>query len=137
MLDSKLRLIVLNTNYYFNNNGTSPYSSISDPVGQFSWFSDTLAKSNALGQKVLIIGHVPPGVYGRSVYNITEKRWFFDSFNEQYIAIIRSYCSTIIGQLFGHEHEGMCCKNYKVTLNVYRWVQIVFQGKFFNVKRNV
>jgi len=105
MADTNLRLIVLNTNYYFNSTNSSAYTTVVDPVNQFAWFRDTLKRTAQLGQQALIVGHVPPGVYARSVFKGTETKWFYNSRNEQYIAIIREYCDTIVGQLFGHEHE--------------------------------
>ena len=49
--------------------------------------------------QVLIVGHVPPGVYGRFEVN-----WFRPSFNKKFVSLLREHHSVIVAAIFGHEH---------------------------------
>jgi len=50
--------------------------------------------------QVLIVGHVPPGVMGRS-RNIS---WMRPSFNQRFVDLLRHYHNNIVAAIFGHEH---------------------------------
>lgn len=74
---------MLNTNYYYYATNSSENVSkahvnlqlgcptywpqftryMSDPMGQFEWLNSTLQNCTQLGEKALLVGHVPPGVF--------------------------------------------------------------------------
>jgi sphingomyelin phosphodiesterase acid-like 3 len=106
LIEPGLRILVLNTNLYYNVKRQYPYTmNMSDPANQFMWMESVLNSSRANNEKVLIVGHVPPGMFERAAGFVVKEGWFYDKFNERYVSIIRSHCNTIVGQLFGHEHS--------------------------------
>jgi len=50
--------------------------------------------------QVLIVGHVPPGVFGRG----SGVSWMRPAFNERFVGLLRQYHSVIVAAIFGHEH---------------------------------
>jgi len=50
--------------------------------------------------QVLIVGHVPPGVFGRC-RNIS---WLRPQFNKKLVDVLRQYDNVIVATVFGHEH---------------------------------
>nr|XP_028598576.1 acid sphingomyelinase-like phosphodiesterase 3b isoform X2 [Podarcis muralis] len=92
------RMIVLNTNLYYDNNNQT--SSLEDPGGQFLWLEDMLTKAAEAGEKVYIIGHVPPGFFEKK----RGKPWFREHFNQRYTKIIQKLHGVIVAQFFGHHH---------------------------------
>jgi len=91
MVEGNLRLISLNMNYGNPSNWWLWIKS-EDPAGQLQWFADTLAKAEEAGEKVHVIGHLPP---------CHTLKWF--SYN--YYRIINRFYKTITGQFFGHTHH--------------------------------
>uniref|UniRef100_A0A8D0B2A7 Sphingomyelin phosphodiesterase acid like 3B n=1 Tax=Salvator merianae TaxID=96440 RepID=A0A8D0B2A7_SALMN len=92
------RMIVLNTNLYYENNNQT--GSMEDPAGQFHWLEDILTNASKAGEKVYIIGHVPPGFFEKK----RGKPWFREHFNQRYIEIIQKHHGVIMAQFFGHHH---------------------------------
>ncbi|XP_061452609.1 acid sphingomyelinase-like phosphodiesterase 3b [Rhineura floridana] len=92
------RMIVLNTNLYYENNNQT--ISLEDPGGQFHWLEDMLTKASDAGEKVYIIGHVPPGFFEKK----RGKPWFREHFNRRYTEIIQKHHGVIVAQFFGHHH---------------------------------
>lgn len=96
-----LRLVVLNTqwqdplNFFLYRNGSDH-----DPAGQLKWLTETLTMSENLGEKVYILGHIPPGIADRKF--TPESR---NTFNVQYEAIVERFSRTIVFQTFGHTHK--------------------------------
>ncbi|XP_043560025.1 acid sphingomyelinase-like phosphodiesterase 3b [Chiloscyllium plagiosum] len=93
------RMIVLNTNFYYNKNALTV--DLSDPAGQLQWFDETLSRASTAGEKVYIIGHVPPGFFEKK----RGTHWFQEKFNKRYIEIIQKHSQVIAGQFFGHQHR--------------------------------
>jgi len=91
MVEGNLRLISLNMNYG-NPSNFWLWVKSEDPAGQLQWFADTLAKAEEAGEKVHVIGHIPP---------CQCLKWF--SYN--YYRIINRFYKTITGQFFGHTHN--------------------------------
>ncbi|XP_032084316.1 acid sphingomyelinase-like phosphodiesterase 3b [Thamnophis elegans] len=94
----KRRIIVLNTNLYYDRNNRS--MSLEDPGNQFRWLETLLAKASETGEKVYIIGHVPPGIFEKK----RGKPWFRKDFNQRYTEIIQKHHAVIAAQFFGHHH---------------------------------
>ncbi|GCB75577.1 hypothetical protein scyTo_0015344 [Scyliorhinus torazame] len=93
------RMIILNTNLYYKSNALTEY--LSDPAGQFQWFDDILSRASTAGEKVYIIGHVPPGFFEKK----RGTHWFQEHFNKRYIEIVKKHSQVIAGQFFGHQHR--------------------------------
>ncbi|KAG8453104.1 hypothetical protein GDO86_004787, partial [Hymenochirus boettgeri] len=86
----KLRLVSLNMNFCALENFWLLIN-YTDPAGQLKWLVDILQEAENQGDKVHIIGHIPPG--------LCLKSWSWN-----YYRIVNRYESTITGQFFGHTH---------------------------------
>ncbi|XP_054161041.1 sphingomyelin phosphodiesterase-like [Oppia nitens] len=87
-----LRIIVLNTNYCSRLNFWLMYD-LDDPGAQLKWLAAELFKASQLGQRVHIIGHIPPD------NTQCTSHWVYN-----YLRIVHKYNQTIVGQFFGHTH---------------------------------
>ncbi|KAL0994951.1 hypothetical protein UPYG_G00129820 [Umbra pygmaea] len=85
-----LRVISLNMNFCARENYWLLVNS-TDPANQLQWLVQILQTSEDQGEKVHIIGHIPPGLC-------------LSSWSWNYYHIINRYESTITGQFFGHTH---------------------------------
>lgn len=85
-----LRLISLNMNFCSRENFWLLINS-TDPAGQLQWLVEELQAAENRGDKVHIIGHIPPGHCLKS--------WSWN-----YYKIIARYENTLAGQFFGHTH---------------------------------
>ncbi|XP_003465367.1 sphingomyelin phosphodiesterase [Cavia porcellus] len=85
-----LRLISLNMNFCSRENFWLLINS-TDPAGQLQWLIGELQAAEDRGDKVHIIGHIPPGHCLKS--------WSWN-----YYRIVSRYENTLAGQFFGHTH---------------------------------
>ncbi|KPP70268.1 sphingomyelin phosphodiesterase-like [Scleropages formosus] len=85
-----LRVVSLNMNFCARENFWLMINS-TDPADQLQWLIGILQEAENKGEKVHIIGHIPPG--------LCLKSWSWN-----YYRIINRYESTIMGQFFGHTH---------------------------------
>ncbi|KAJ1075747.1 hypothetical protein K5549_020056, partial [Capra hircus] len=85
-----LRLISLNMNFCSRENFWLLINS-TDPAGQLQWLVGELQAAEDRGDKVHIIGHIPPGHCLKS--------WSWN-----YYRIVERYENTLAGQFFGHTH---------------------------------
>ncbi|XP_068188085.1 sphingomyelin phosphodiesterase [Antennarius striatus] len=85
-----LRVVSLNMNYCARENFWLMVNS-TDPANQLQWLIHILQASEDKGEKVHIIGHIPPGLC-------------LGSWSWNYYHIVNRYESTITGQFFGHTH---------------------------------
>ncbi|KAM4701966.1 acid sphingomyelinase-like phosphodiesterase 3b [Discoglossus pictus] len=92
------RVIVLNTNLYYDSNSLT--ANMEDPGDQFQWLENELTRASQFGEKVYIVGHVPPGYFEKK----RGKPWFRENFNKRYVEIIQKHYGVIQGQFFGHHH---------------------------------
>ncbi|XP_012666852.1 acid sphingomyelinase-like phosphodiesterase 3b [Otolemur garnettii] len=92
------RIVVLNTNLYYSSNEQT--AGMADPSQQFQWLEDVLTNASRAGERVYIIGHVPPGFFEKK----PNKAWFREDFNEKYLKVIQKHHRIIAGQFFGHHH---------------------------------
>ncbi|XP_033758813.1 acid sphingomyelinase-like phosphodiesterase 3b [Pecten maximus] len=95
--DHGIRIVALNTNLYYTSDKLT--ANLTDPAGQFAWLETLLTNSSVNNEKVLITGHVPPGVV-----DTMSKPWMYQHFNKKMNDIILKYSDVIIGLHFGHEH---------------------------------
>ncbi|XP_062983832.1 sphingomyelin phosphodiesterase [Elgaria multicarinata webbii] len=85
-----LRLVSLNMNFCSEANFWLLINS-TDPAGQLQWLVDVLQRAEASGEKVHIIGHIPPS------HCLHAWSW-------NYYRIINRFEGTVAGQFFGHTH---------------------------------
>lgn len=85
-----LRLVSLNMNFCARENFWLMVNS-TDPANQLQWLVQILQSSEDKGEKVHIIGHIPPGLC-------------LGSWSWNYYHIVNRYEGTITGQFFGHTH---------------------------------
>uniref|UniRef100_UPI00398EAFBA sphingomyelin phosphodiesterase n=1 Tax=Pristiophorus japonicus TaxID=55135 RepID=UPI00398EAFBA len=85
-----LRLVSLNMNFCSHENFWLLVNS-TDPAGQLQWLIGILQEAENSGDKVHIIGHIPPG--------LCMKVWSWN-----YYRIVNRYEGTIAAQFFGHTH---------------------------------
>ncbi|XP_015672780.1 sphingomyelin phosphodiesterase [Protobothrops mucrosquamatus] len=85
-----LRLVSLNMNFCSEANFWLLINS-TDPAGQLQWLVGVLQRAEESGEKVHIIGHIPPSHCLRS--------WGWN-----YYRIINRFEGTVAGQFFGHTH---------------------------------
>uniref|UniRef100_A0A3Q3J3G6 Saposin B-type domain-containing protein n=1 Tax=Monopterus albus TaxID=43700 RepID=A0A3Q3J3G6_MONAL len=85
-----LRVVSLNMNFCTPGNFWLMVNS-TDPANQLQWLVHILQASEDKGEKVHIIGHIPPGLC-------------LDSWSRNYYHIVNRYESTVAGQFFGHTH---------------------------------
>ncbi|XP_057330103.1 sphingomyelin phosphodiesterase isoform X2 [Microplitis mediator] len=86
------RILSVNMNYCNNKNWWLLLNS-TDPVSELQWLVYELQGAEMNGEKVHIIGHIPPG------HSDCLKIW-----SRNYYHIINRYESTIAAQFFGHTH---------------------------------
>ncbi|XP_069737768.1 sphingomyelin phosphodiesterase [Phaenicophaeus curvirostris] len=85
-----LRVVSLNMNFCSQANFWLLVNS-TDPAGQLHWLGGVLAEAESRGEKVHIIGHIPPGHCLRA--------WSWN-----YYRIVNRFEGTIAAQFFGHTH---------------------------------
>ncbi|OXB61865.1 hypothetical protein ASZ78_004571 [Callipepla squamata] len=96
--DTRGRVIVLNTNLYYDQNEQT--AGEEDPGGQFQWLEETLTNASKAQEMVYIVGHIPPGFFEKK----RGKAWFRSDFNERYLKIVQKHHRVIAAQFFGHHH---------------------------------
>ncbi|KAL5021122.1 hypothetical protein ScPMuIL_000277 [Solemya velum] len=92
-----IRIIALNTNLY--NKEDKETDKLSDPADQFAWLDHVLDKSEEKSEKVLIIGHIPPGVHTPGGY-----MWMNEKHARKFNEVIMKHPDVIVAMHFGHEH---------------------------------
>ena len=88
-----VKIISLNMNYCNNQNWWLLLNS-TDPADELTWLMNELQTSELINEKVLLIGHIPPGS------NDCLQVW-----SSNYYRIVNRYESTITAQFFGHTHQ--------------------------------
>ncbi|KAH9491715.1 Acid sphingomyelinase-like phosphodiesterase 3b [Bulinus truncatus] len=96
-VNPKIRLLALNTNLYYTSDKLTP--NISDPVGQFAWMENQLKEAKSNGEKVILTGHVPPGLFFPEYSD-----WYWPQFKSRFLSIIQNYYDVIVALNFGHDH---------------------------------
>ncbi|KAG0414404.1 hypothetical protein HPB47_008438 [Ixodes persulcatus] len=64
-----------------------------DPGGQLSWLIDQLLEAEEAGDKVHLIGHIPPGLPD-----------CIETWSAMFHKIIERFSETVTGQFYGHTH---------------------------------
>lgn len=103
--DQNLRIISINTNFYYQMNFVLYQRWMEyDPSGQFQWLVQQLQTAETFGQRVWIIGHIPMG--GADT--------FVDGSN-YFGQILKRYENTIAAIFFGHTHKD----EFEIAYNNY------------------
>lgn len=63
---------------------------------QVAWFRGVLGEARAAGRKVIVAGHVPPGIWGGC----------WGEFGDAYENTVADFQDVVAAQLFGHQHSG-------------------------------
>ncbi|KAJ3657922.1 hypothetical protein Zmor_009698 [Zophobas morio] len=92
LLRPGFRIISLNTNYCHTLSWWLVVNS-TDPAKELQWLIHELQEAENKGEKVHIIGHIPPGA------SDCMKVW-----SRNFNAIVQRYENTIQGQFYGHTH---------------------------------
>lgn len=87
------RVICLNTNYCTRLNPWTLFDPV-DPGEKLVWMTKELVAAESEGDKVHIIGHIPPD------NKECTQAWLFN-----YLRIIERFQDTILAQYFGHTHR--------------------------------
>ncbi|XP_029846362.2 sphingomyelin phosphodiesterase [Ixodes scapularis] len=87
-----LKIVSLNMNYCNSLNWWLLLNS-TDPADELLWLVEQLQESEIQGEKVHIIGHIPPGIGD-----------CLQVWSENYHRIISRFEDTVRGQFFGHTH---------------------------------
>lgn len=95
-----LRLICLNSNLWYAYDKL--VQNVTDPAGQFHWLELEMQKARNLSEKVILSGHVPPGVVGRTT--VASGAWMYPLFNKRLLWLLQRYSDIITSAIFGHEH---------------------------------
>ncbi|KAK2157187.1 hypothetical protein LSH36_196g05044 [Paralvinella palmiformis] len=98
MISNKLRMVVLNTNLYYDSNKLT--EAMPDPGNQLQWFDDLLNTATLHNEKVIVVAHVPPGVFEKH----RNKHWFYPYYNDLFLFLLKKH-SAIIGSVhMAHHH---------------------------------
>ncbi|XP_041971313.1 sphingomyelin phosphodiesterase-like [Aricia agestis] len=89
----KLRVISINNNVAYRNNWWVMYDP-TDAKKHLDWLVEELYKAELAGEKVHILGHIPPGVHD-----------FFYTWTREYNKIVNRFSSTIAAEFNGHVHS--------------------------------
>lgn len=95
-----LRLIGLNNNDCYIYNWWNFYS-MEGQAEQLQWFHDVLLQAEALGERVHVLAHIPPGE-GSCV-----RVWA-----REYNRVVERFKGTIVAQFYGHTHYDEFNLNY-------------------------
>lgn len=92
---SDLRIISLNTNFWYRQNFWLYEKTIEhDPSGMLTWLAGELEAAEAAGERVWVLGHMPLG----SNDAFHDQSHYFDS-------IVQRFDGTIAGLFYGHTHK--------------------------------
>ncbi|XP_046746468.1 acid sphingomyelinase-like phosphodiesterase 3b [Diprion similis] len=106
--ENRIRVIVMNTNFYVRNHIASRRP---DPARQWRWLIEELRACRIAGQKAFIVMSVPPG-FDRKSYseeNLDKGKenllvWS-NGHNRRYLRIISKFRDVVAAQFAGHRHE--------------------------------
>lgn len=94
-----VRILALNTLLYTSNDHSGDASRQKLGENQLIWLDTQLHKASEAGDKVIIIGHIPPGIQPRD----QAPQWK-DNWAVRIVSIFEKYSDVIISQFYGHFH---------------------------------
>ncbi|MEL6741322.1 MAG: metallophosphoesterase, partial [Planctomycetota bacterium] len=89
-----LRIVSLNMNYCNDLNFWTLVDAV-DPDHHLRWLVDVLSEAERQGERVHIIGHIPPAVVSADCVPV----W-----RNNYYRVIERFADTVVAQFFGHTH---------------------------------
>lgn len=112
-----LRMLALNTVIYSKHfTAVDGTKQLSDGNEQMAWIAAQLAEAAAQNEKVYIAMHIPPGT---DAYSMKPMWTTLDgqktSWDNQFLALVNKYQSTISGILYGHTHMDEVRRLYDST----------------------
>ncbi|EGG16526.1 saposin B domain-containing protein [Cavenderia fasciculata] len=87
------RMVSLNMNWC-NDQNLYLLADSTNPAGMITWLVNTLQAAEDAGQKVYIIGHIPPGISD-----------CVDVISQQLYQIVNRYEDSIVASFYGHTHR--------------------------------
>jgi len=93
------RLVFINTQFQNPLNFWLVSTPDTDPGQQLAWLEDVLGKAQNAGEKVLILGHIPPGIDTSDSMETST-----GDYNAGLVKIVDRFNATIVGQFYGHTH---------------------------------
>lgn len=87
------RVLAINSNYCARLNPWTLYDTV-DPGRQLTFLRDQLLEAETVGDKVHIIGHVPPD------HRECTEAWLYN-----YMLLMKRFKETIVAQFYGHTHR--------------------------------
>lgn len=99
VLQRGLRLVCLNSNLWYTADQLSKNET--DPADQFHWLELEMQSALKQSEKVILAGHVPPGIMGRGSVNFF---WMYPMFSNRLQWLMQRYGGIISAAIFGHEH---------------------------------
>jgi len=94
-----LRALIMNTQWQDPLNFFLYKDTNQDPAGQLAFVKQVLSNAQKNQERVLILGHIPPGIDDRSPTPMS-----IPSFNTQFQQIIDQFSDVVILQTYGHTH---------------------------------
>ncbi|KAJ3449848.1 endopolyphosphatase [Anaeramoeba flamelloides] len=96
-----LRVVIMNTVLYYKNNKYTKDLE-GDPADQFLWITSQIDEAYENNEKVLFVGHVPPGYAERFGFNN-----FHDQYNTPFMKVFEEHPhkEIILASLYGHLHS--------------------------------
>ncbi|KAI0061958.1 sphingomyelin phosphodiesterase [Artomyces pyxidatus] len=91
---TNLRIVSINTQYWYKEKPFSCLRDSRDPNGILSFVVDQLQSAEDLGQRAWLVGHIPPG-----------KADIIHDQSNYYNQIVQRYINTVAAQFFGHSHK--------------------------------
>ncbi|KAL0213587.1 hypothetical protein RCL1_007213 [Eukaryota sp. TZLM3-RCL] len=115
-VNSKLSLIILNTNFYFTFDNSSLH--VDDPADQFAWLRDQIHLLRLQNRKAIIYGHVPVGVLAGYPFipNMIE------TLHSKLVKILEENIDVITSYHSAHQHSdsfALLVKNNQQVLPVF------------------
>lgn len=87
------RVVAINSNYCARLNPWILYDTV-DPAGQLAFLRDQLLEAETVGDRVHIIGHVPPD------HRECTEAWLYN-----YMLLMKRFKDTVTAQFYGHTHR--------------------------------
>ncbi|KAJ3449847.1 sphingomyelin phosphodiesterase [Anaeramoeba flamelloides] len=96
-----LRVVIMNTVLYYKNNKYTRHSE-GDPSDQYLWITSQIDEAYENNEKVLFVGHVPPG-YAERFGSMN----FHDQYNTPFMKVFEEHPhkEIILASLYGHLHS--------------------------------
>ncbi|KAF0980144.1 hypothetical protein FDP41_013358 [Naegleria fowleri] len=100
LIEPGFRAVVLNTQFQNPLNFWLLSTPDRDPGKQLAWLDQVLGKAQQANEKVVILGHIPPGI---DTGDFMEEST--GNYNDDFSNLVAKYSSILVGQFYGHTHN--------------------------------